>query len=203
MSQSSLASAAVRNPIFQNAASKAVFDAVSTSDQMPASDTNFNDPSALDVSDEEFAKIKLWARNLRYSMILLSTLMLITAWYNILSVTSPSISASFLAFYLSIFSCLICCFEIAWRQVALYIVQNFGFMYSSVGRTLFLIFVAIVFFQLSTFGIVIFCLMMLWGIVNIYVNAKHPKYNLYLRKLHFYNRAMARPRKQGLFSTVV
>ena len=203
MSSASLASAAVKNPIFQQAASKAVFEAVTTSEELPVSNANFNDPSALDVSDEEFNDIKRWATILRYSMIIISTLMLITAWYNILSVTSPSISSSLLAFYLTIFSCLICCFEISLRRVSLLIVQNFGFMYSAFGRILFLIFVAIVSFELSTFGKVVFGLIMAWGCVNIYVNVKHPKYNMYLRKLHFYNRIMARPKKQGLFSTVV
>eukprot|EP01036_Dinobryon_divergens_P023592 gene23592-31954_t len=80
MSSASLASAAVKNPIFQQAASKAVFEAVTTSEELPVSNANFNDPSALDVSDEEFNDIKRWATILRYSMIIISTLMLITAW---------------------------------------------------------------------------------------------------------------------------
>lgn len=197
----SLASAAVKNPIFQQAASKAVFEAVKSNDETIAS-PDLIDPSTLDVTEEELSEIKKWARILRYSMIILSTLMLITAWYNIFSVTSPSISATFIALYLTVFSCLICCFEIAFRQVALFIVQNFGFMYHAPGRTIFLIFVAIVFFQLSIMGKVVFSLMVVWGCLNAYVNYKHPKYNQYLKKLHFYHRAMAKrttAKKQGIF----
>jgi len=199
---SSLASVAVKNPIFQQAASKALFDSVASSDQ-EASNKNI-DPSTLDVSEEELNEIKKWAKILRFSMILISVLMIITAWYNILSVTSPSLSGTFIALYLTVFSCLICCFELAIRQIALFIVQNFGFMYNVPGRIIFLIFVAVVFFQLSTMGKVMFALLVVWGLVNVYVNFKHPKYNLYLKKLHFYNRAQSRSatKKKGLFSAV-
>lgn len=200
----SLASVAVKNPLFQQAASKALFESISSSDQQEESLNNI-DPSAIDVSEEELTNIKKWVKILRFSMILISVLMIITAWYNILSVTSPSLSATFIALYLTVFSCLICCFELAIRQVALFIVQNFGFMYNAPGRIIFLILVAVLFFQLSIMGKVVFSIIVIWGIVNVYVNYKHPKYNMYLKKLHFYNRAQARSaaKKNGLFSSAV
>lgn len=190
----SLASMAIKNPIFQNSMKKAAWDSLNSKDEEdpPVSSKSAKvDPATLDINEDELAKIEGWAKKLRYSMILLSTLMIITAWYNVGSITSPSLSGTFIAMYLTIFSCLFCCFEIGWRQIALVIVQNFGFMYNTYGKIGFLMFVAVCFFTLSVMGKVMFALAIAWSSVLIYVNFKHPKFTLYMKKLHYYNRAKA------------
>ena len=118
-------------------------------------------------------------------MLVICTLMMICAWYNMLT-ASNSASKNVLALYVFFLSTLLCCFELALRQAALYIVQNFGFMYSPVGRVFFLVFLAILCFQLSTFGIVVFCFVLLFGAVEIFVRVSHPKYGKYVRSLHYY-----------------
>ena len=200
---SSLAAMAIKNPIFQNSMKKAAWDSLNSKDEEDPPVSNHSskvDPAALDISEEELVKIQSWAKKLRYSMILLSTLMIITAWYNVGSITSPSLSGTFIAIYLTVFSCLFCCFEIGWRQIALTIVQNFGFMYNRTGRVLFLIIVAILCFQLSVMGKVMFAFILLFIVVFLYVNFKHPKYDAYLKSLHFFNRVKSQNKSKSFFS---
>lgn len=46
---------------------------------------------------------------------------------------SNSVSENFIAMYVFFFSTLICCYELAMRQIAIMIVQNFGFLYNPIG----------------------------------------------------------------------
>ncbi|RYH14074.1 hypothetical protein EON65_34200 [archaeon] len=191
-SGSSLATLAVQNPLFREQAKKAAFEAV---DQEENDNELWNqnaktvDPSALDVDDGELAEIKKYSRYMRFAMIGISTLMVITAWYNISS--ASSLSKGFLALYVFFFSMLLCCFEIAIRRVAVIIVQNFGFMYNPVGKILFLVVVAILCYQLSTLGKVCFAFLLMYTVATMYIQCKHPKYGQYQRLMHYYNRARA------------
>ncbi len=191
----SLASLAVRNPLFQEAGKKAAFEALQ---QEEGDNELFNpnarpiiDPSALEVDENELAAIRKWARTMKLAMLIISTLMIITAWYNIGSSTTQ-VSDGFVAMYLFFFAILICCFELAIKRIAVLLVQNFGFMYNAAGRFMFLIFVGFLCFDLSTMGKVVFGLLMLYGLVNIYLNFKHPQYSKYLRAMHAYNTAKAK-----------
>ena len=56
---------------------------------------------------------------------------------------------------------------------------------------MFLSFVGILLFQLSTMGIVVFCFLVIGGIVQVYVNIKHPKYQTYMRATHFHGNNLA------------
>lgn len=136
------------------------------------------------------AKILKWSKFLRISMIIVSVLCIITSWYNIAQ-SSNSISRNFLAVYVFFFSMMICCYELALKQVAVLIVQNFGFMYNPFGRSIFLMFLAILLFQLSTMGQVMFAILLVMGILQIYVDIRHPKFETYKRTLHYYNKASA------------
>ena len=97
-----------------------------------------------------------------------------------------NVSENFIAIYVFFFSTLICCYELAMRQIAMMIVQNFGFLYNPIGKVIFLSFVGILLFQLSTMGIVVFCFLVIGGLVQIYVNFKHPKYQTYMRATHYH-----------------
>lgn len=137
------------------------------------------------------AKILKWSKFLRISMITVSILCIITSWYN-LAQASNSVSTNFLAVYVFFFSMIICCYELALKQAAVLIVQNFGFMYNPVGRSIFLTFLAILLFQLSTMGKVMFAILIIMGIIQIYVDIRHPKFETYKRTMHFYNKASAK-----------
>ena len=104
----------------------------------------------LGVSLEEFNILKSWASYLRVAMIVVSTLMIIVSVTNISSGSSTELA--FLAFYTMIFGTLICCYELAIRRVSLLIVQNFGFLYNPKGKLVFLLFVAVMVYQISLFG---------------------------------------------------
>jgi COPI associated protein len=101
------------------------------------------------------------------------------------STSSTDIGTTFIALYVFFFSSLICCYECALAQVSFMIVQNFGFMYNPVGRTIFLVFVAVLLFQLSDFGKACFAFLLLMLVVQLYVNFAHPKYESYIKKLHY------------------
>lgn len=136
------------------------------------------------------AKILKWSKFLRTAMIIVSILCIITSWYN-LAQASNSVSTNFLAVYVFFFSMIICCYELALKQAAVLIVQNFGFMYNPVGRSIYLVFLAILLFQLSTVGKVMFAVLIIMGILQIYVDIRHPKFETYKRTMHFYNKASA------------
>lgn len=192
---------AVENPIFQEAAKNAAKAAAKDAYRREVDEEDDDvtrrvevDGSVLDVDAEELAQIKKWAMYMKYTMIVLSTLMIILALYNFISLTNlfTSLSTMFLAAYLMVFACMICCFECALKSVAYFIVQNFGFMYNAYGRGIFLFFVALLCWELSTFGKVMFALILAYGCVYIYLSFKHPQYGKYLRTLHYFNRAKAK-----------
>jgi hypothetical protein len=142
------------------------------------------------IDEEELDKILYWSKILRVTFIVDSTLLVACAWYNILTL-AHSLASNFLAVYLFFLSMLLCCYEIAIRQVALLIVTNFGFMYSLIGRAIFIVFVAVIAFQLSVFGIVCFSLLLASGILEAFVRLRYPKYGEYLRKQHYYGSVRA------------
>lgn len=192
-SQPSLAAAAVQNPMFRSAMKQAAFEAVNKEEgdnDLWNQNAQMVDPTLLDVDEKELAQIRKWSRIMRVAMIIIATLMIITAWYNIAS-TSISLSDGFLAMYLCFFAVLICCFEIAIRRIAVIIVQNFGFMYNPLMKCLFILFVAFIAYELSTLGKVCFALLLAYGAMNMYINCRHPQYGRYQRLMHFHNKARA------------
>jgi hypothetical protein len=202
-SQKSLASVAVQNPIFQQAAKNAVFEAVANDDaayweEQHTVQQAVKDGSVLDVSEEELIKIRKMARILKFAMMGICTCLFIVSWYNFLSTSSSVLTTTFLAMYLFIFALLLCCFELALRQAALVIVQNFGFMYSFKGRSIFLAFVAILSYQISTFGKVMFGVIIGYVLFSLYVYHKHPKFGKYLKTLHYFNRTKSVNKQQGV-----
>jgi len=184
----SLYTAAVQNPIFQNAAQNAMFEAVNKDDEATIQRNKLmyaENQHILDCPPEEIEAMKKWANYLRYTMLIIATLMMVCAYYNFAN-GSNSVSTNFLALYILFFSCIICCYELAFKQVSIYIVQNFGFMFNPWGRTIFLILVEIMLFQLSTFGQVLFAVLLLAMVIQIYVNIKHKRFERYLRLTHMH-----------------
>lgn len=90
-----------------------------------------------------------------------------------------------LGLYVMFFGYLLCCFELSLSFCTTLIVQNFGFMYNPYGRFCFIIFVAVMCFQLSTMGKVIFGLLILEAAVQGYVYCICPHFEQYTRKLHY------------------
>jgi len=158
---SSASTSGTQNPIFSQIISNALFQQVASSPEeanqkqahqniipqkgLPTH-VHVNDNS-IDVTPEEFLEIQTWVRKLKYGYIAISTFLVITALLSFVSLTV--ITSGFIAFYLLMFSCLICCYEIGIKFITKQIVQNFGFLYNGKGRLAFLIFVAVLSFSLG------------------------------------------------------
>jgi hypothetical protein len=55
--------------------------------------------------------------------------------------TTQTATTGVLACYVTIFSCLLCCFETHLKQISKLIAVNFGFMYSAKSRSVFMLFI--------------------------------------------------------------
>ena len=120
--------------------------------QQPIADNSIN------CTKEEYEEMNTAMRRLRWWYLSVSSFMILTA---LLSLTSLSVLADgFLAFYVFIFSCLICCYELHWKMFTRFILQNFGFLYNSPGRILFMIFLAMLSYSLGK----------LFSVINRFVN---------------------------------
>lgn len=149
-------SAAVKNPMFREAIVNHAFESVSNHEEPHVPLRKGIDDELARVSrelesidPEELKKIKRWAHLLRIAMISICSFTIFTAFYNI-GTSSSSVSTGFISMYVFVFASLLCCYEVGWRQVVFYIVQNFGFMYNPVGRMIFIVFTAILCFEIST-----------------------------------------------------
>ncbi len=72
------------------------------------------------------------------------------------------------------------------QAVAKLIATNFGFLYSLSGRTIFLLFVGFMSFQISLFGKIVMGILYAVGAFHAYVMWKFPRFEEYLRKKHYY-----------------
>jgi lysylphosphatidylglycerol synthetase-like protein (DUF2156 family) len=181
----SLAYAAISNPMFAEQVQK-----LEPENNKSTSDNNNlpEDKSVLHIDENELQQIKIWERRLKVAMLCLSTVLIILSWFNLYAM-------NILAFYLFFFAVLLCCFELGVKQVALFIVMNFGFLYSLSGRIIFFVFISFICFELSTFGIVAFALIIAYIFVILFVYYKHPQYGKYIRTKHYFNVARAKETK--------
>lgn len=215
----SLATMAIKNPMFRDAVKTALFTPLSNDDDqqdqeysrdnqgyfsqrstVPAN----NDPSALDVDEGELAELRKWSRGLRIGMIVCSVFMAVTSWYALVSTSATSISTLFISLYLFFFSGLICCFESGLPMVTQRIVMNFGFMYTAMGKLFFLLFVGFLAYGLSNLGIATFALIIVYLAAYLYAQFKHPQFAKYMRVMHAYNKAKAKrpsPRPKKVANT--
>jgi len=101
------------------------------------------------------------------------------------SLTSSSVGTVFIACYVFFFAALICCFECALSGVSRAISSNFGFMYGLAGRSFFLLFVAGMCYRLGLAGIITMALLGVSWLTYVAIRYKHPKYEEYVRKVHY------------------
>ena len=63
---------------------------------------------------------------------------------------------------------------------------NFGFMYSTIGRVLFILFLAVMCYSLRTlFGQIDMGILAAILAIHLFIIFRYPKYNEYVRKLHY------------------
>jgi hypothetical protein len=92
----------------------------------------------------------------------------------------------FFAFYIFIFSLLICCFETQYFAfIAKFLAINFGFMYNIIGRWVFLLFVGFMCYTLGDLGIAAMAALYFAGVCHALLMYKFPIFSTYQRMLHF------------------
>lgn len=137
------------------------------------------------VSEEEMLLLQKYASWKRWCMISLGAFMFVTGCYN-LGLSADNVPSSFLAVYLLFFAGLIVVFELGLQATSRVIVQNFGFLYSMAGRSLFLFFVGVLCISLSDMGKACAAFLFLSLLLTFYVDVKHPKFEQYLRIKHYH-----------------
>lgn len=105
----------------------------------------------------------------------ISTLIIVISFLSIL--TTQTITTGVLACYLMVFSCLLCCFETHLTQVSKFIALNFGFMYNSFSRVLFMMFMGTILFSLSLFGKIMGLVVIGNAIFNLLILWRHPGFD--------------------------
>ncbi len=179
--------AAVLDPRVQTAAQGAAQDAALKQFDYHEDDvSDAHKALQLQVSTEEFMHIKQWAQKMRVGMVIISILMVVIGLSNVIA--GASTETSLLACYLIFFALLLCCYEMAIKRVAIQIAINFGFIYSPKGRLIFLVFLALLCFQLSLFGKILFAMLLVMGLLYAYICYKHPQFPVYMRKLHYFGK---------------
>lgn len=191
--------AAASNPTVQKAATaaaKVVVEeeakkyGINPSNDVEAGNSGNNNPidpssaEALGVTPEELKKIQMWGLILRVAYMCASILMAAAA---ALTIQKAGLSVIFIALYVFFFAIIICCFEVALNVIALWIAQNFGFMYTLLGRMLFIIFIASLCYNLELFGKIVMGILLAIVVLNIGVIIVFPKYEAWLRSKHLAN----------------
>lgn len=96
--------------------------------------------------------------------------------------TTQSATTGVLACYLTVFACLLCCFETHLKQVSKIIALNFGFMYSARARSVFMLFLGSILFSFSLFGKIVAVCMIANALFNMYILFKYPEYEAVQRQ---------------------
>ncbi len=118
-------------------------------------------------------------RYLRISNMINSALVVFAGIYSLLDISkilTLSIPYFMLGFYLACFGCLLCCFELRVGAMEQMVREHFGFMFTNLGRTFFLFFLASFCFglvsQQQTLGIIIGVLTILNAFFNLFISYK-------------------------------
>jgi hypothetical protein len=200
---SSLAAAAVRNPMFVQTIMSNDFQNVNSEEpdyEQNVFNQNFSfgaatpqnpqkDPTVIPCTAEVLLKMKSWNRWLRGIMVSITTLCIMCSFYSVGLNSDPT--RAFFALYALFFATIICCYQFAVRQIAVMLVVNFGFLYTRFGNVLFMILFAFLLFQMSTWGKIMFALVLGHMCLVTYVYFAYPLYGDYVRIMHFYSKVKA------------
>jgi hypothetical protein len=140
-------------------------------------------PTSIDVDPSELEEMKKWAAKLRITNLVVSTLLMLASFF---SLGSTDLTLVFIAIYVFFFSLLLCCYELGLQAIAQVIAQNFGFVYNTIPRRIFIVLIAILCFELGLIGKISMGILLASESVHAYVLFKHPKFNYYMKLKHFY-----------------
>jgi hypothetical protein len=144
--------------------------------------------NTIDVDPAELHTMQQWANKLRTINIGVCALLMISAFF---SLGSNDLTQVFIALYVWFFAGLLCCYELGLSAITQFIAINFGFMYNSYPRKIFVILVAILCFGLGLFGKIAMGLLLGSECCYAYVQYKHPKFEKYMKMTHLYGSAVS------------
>jgi hypothetical protein len=144
--------------------------------------------NAIDVDPAELHTMQQWANKLRTINIGVCALLMIASFF---SLGSNDLTTVFIALYVWFFAGLLCCYELGLAAITQFIAINFGFMYNSYPRKIFVILVAILCFGLGLFGKIAMGLLLGSECCYAYVQYKHPKFEKYMKMTHLYGSAVS------------
>lgn len=140
-------------------------------------------PTTIDCDPAELEEMKKWAAKLRITNLCVSTLLMLSSFF---SLGSTDLTLVFIALYVFFFSMLLCCYELGLQSIARIIAENFGFVYNTVPRRIFVVLIAILCYELGLIGKIAMAILLASECVHAYVMFKHPKFNYYMKLKHFY-----------------
>ena len=124
------------------------------------------------LSPEELERGRRYHLYMRVANVVLTSLMCAAAG---IQLVNADLAGAVICVYVFFFGLLICCFEAHLRAVARVIADNFGFMYDSKGRFLFMVFVGILCFNLKIFGIIVGAALVANSFVGLYIMCSFPQ----------------------------
>lgn len=202
--------AAAKDPNVQAAAFSAARQSLSKSDPNAPSWAN-NDPPPLkggsgaggdmesgnssrqiqsqpetEIDPDTLRRMKNWHLLLRLSY--MSAAILMAAASVISLEIQPDVGLAFFAVYVFVFSILIFCFEVNLSICARPLAINFGFLYTPIGRCIFLLFVSFMVFSLQLpLAYAAFAVLLAVGLLHLVILCKFPRFEDYLRRLHYFS----------------
>mmetsp|Transcript_30301 Transcript_30301/g.96654 ORF Transcript_30301/g.96654 Transcript_30301/m.96654 type:complete len:183 (+) Transcript_30301:573-1121(+) len=145
------------------------------------------------MTQEEAEKGRKYHLYMRVVNVILTALICAAAIIKLLA--SPDLALGVICLYAFGFSVLICCFETHFKQVALLIQDNFGFMYDATGRFFFMIFVGILCWSLGIIGYIAGALMIVNACVGFYIMYKYP--HVFTEELESFEETMGKHAAQA------
>ena len=146
-------------------------------------ESGYQPPNYNSATDTAQPADPVVARMMFYTRIInlgLSVAMIVASLLSLLTTTSATTGV--IACYVTVFACLLCCFEAHIKQISKLIATNFGFLYSAKSRAIFMIFVGTLMFSFSLFGMLVGALLLVNAGFNFYLMFKYPGYDDIQRK---------------------
>ena len=138
---------------------------------------------------ESYSQMKKYGTYLAAAYIITSAMMATSAALVISSADTPT---AFVCIYVFMFAVILFCFDCSGcfglASVSKEMANNCGFMYTGFGRGTFLIFVAVLCFQLKLLGQITMGLLIASTVFHWYVVYKFPQFSAYLRRSHLTNK---------------
>lgn len=160
--------------------------AEATTSRDTVSNPDPNSGKEFECDPEVLRDMKRWHLYLRLLYMLAACFLGLAG--GLILAAAPSITQFFFCFYVMFFALILCCFEIGLDSVGRLIAVNFGFLYTIPGRLGFLLFVGFMSYSLALVGKLAMGFLYFVYCVHIFIYFKFPKFEEYLRKMHYFSR---------------